>query len=907
MTEELIITKLFSNTASKFAEKPSLQIKKDSRWLRFSYKELEALSLKVGAFLLREGFKKGERSAIILENRPEWAIIYLGIVYAGLTCVPLDPEFCPEEIKNLIEDSGTKVIFSSYDLFVNKIKLVIAGGSLIKSVVLDADRALEDEGFYNFSDIKNIPSENISWPVILPQDIASLIYTSGTTGKPKGVMLTHKNICSNFLSIKELEMCFSSDNFLSMLPLHHTYPFMVNLIMPLLTGATITYLPSGFRPQELSQVIKEAQVTILVGVPQLFSLLHAGISEKLKRIPRFLMPLALIFIRRKVSKNFGTALRYLASGGARLEPKIARDLTKWGLKISEGYGLTETSPIVTFNPLKKVKFGSAGKPIPGVQIRILNPQSSGIGQILIKGPNVMKGYFKQPELTAEVLKDDWFYSGDLGYIDKDGYLFITGREKEVIVLSSGKNIYPKELEEYYSQSPYIKEICVLQKSEERFGHLIDSLFAVIVPDMEYFQQKNVMNIRAKIRWELENLAKNLPGYRHIMGFTLTKEALARTALGKIKRYEVREKYLEAMPALQEIEEPGLSEEDRRILSQDFARKIIEYFSEQLKKPIYLDSHLEMDLGIDSLTRVELGLGLEALLSLKIPDEVFYDMSTVRDVIMRIQEIIKKTKPYAAAVIQKSWGEILREEPREEILQKIRIKPRTIDWVLTYIFRSSFKFMFKIFWLLRIKAVGNLPKDGPYLICPNHASFLDGFVVSSSLPLKLAINTYFVGFSYIFEYPLFKWALKLARLLPIDPDINLTDAMQAVSLLLFHKKIVCIFPEGLRSVDEKVKEFKKGVGILIKELDIPVVPVYIKGSHQSWPRTSLLPKPCPLKVIFGKLCLKKELLKQTKEAMRDDYEAIAQGLREELLKLVKDANLSSHREKYESEIENYNDI
>ncbi len=928
MTEELIITKLFSNTAAKFAEQTSLQIippqrdpacgeKKDSRGLRFSYKELKTLSLKVSAFLLREGFKKGERSAIILENRPEWAIIYLGIVYTGLTCVPLDPEFCPEEIKNLIEDSGTKVIFSSYDLFVNKIKPVIVRGSLIKSVVLDADRALEDEGFYNFSDIKNIPLENISWPAILPQDIASLIYTSGTTGKPKGVMLTHKNICSNFLSIKELEMCLSSDNFLSILPLHHSYPFMVNLIMPLLTGATITYLPLGFRLQELSRVIKETQVTILVGVPQLFSLLHAGISERLKRIPRFLRPF--IFVRKRVSRHFGKTLRYLASGGARLEPKIAKDLTKWGLKISEGYGLTETSPVVTFNPLKKVKFGSVGKPIPSVQIRILNPQSSGIGQILIKGPNVMKGYFKQPELTAEVLKDDWFYSGDLGYIDKDGYLFVTGREKEVIVLSSGKNIYPDELEGYYSQSPYIKEICILQKSEERFGHLVDSLFAVVVPDLEYFQQKNVINIRAKIRWELENLAKALPGYRHIMGFALTKEALGRTAMGKIKRYEVREKYLFRQPALWEIEEAELCEEDRGILSQDFARKIMLYLFSELKKPIYLDSHLEIDLGIDSLTRVELGLGLEALLSLKIPDEVLYDVSTVRDIIMRIEQLGSFSEfPTAhpildtlcqgegsrdeAKVGQKSWGEILREEPKEEILQKIRIKPRIIDWVLTYIFKSMFLLMFRIFWLLRIKAVGNLPKGGPYLICPNHASFLDGFVVFSSLPLKLAINTYFVGFSYIFEYPLFKWALKLARLLPINPDINLTDTMQAVSYLLSHKKIVCIFPEGQRSVDEKVKEFKKGVGILIKELgpsliglgrpipvglDIPVVAVYIKGSHQSWPRTSFLPKPYPLKVIFGKPYLGKELLKQKKEAMGDDYEAIAQGLREELLKLTND--------------------
>lgn len=876
-------------------------MKKGPVWEKWTYREIEELSLRTGAFLIREGFKKGDFAAICIENRPEWAIIYLGIMAAGLTCVPLDPQLTEQEIGNLINDCVAKIIFVSNAIFqaknFHKIK-----DRLNKIVILDLD--IEKENLIGLAQVKSTSPEGIVWPEVFPEDIASLIYTSGTTGRPKGVMLMHKNFYSNFQSIDKLRLITDKDNLISILPLHHSYPFMVTLIAPLFCRARVTYT-SSLRSDELLGCMREAGVTILVGVPQLFYMFYTHILEGMKKIPLFVrMPLLGLIeilwqIRRysginlsklvlpKIHRPFGRSLRFFACGGAKLNEKAARFLVKIGFTILDGYGLTETSPVATFNPLKKQKIGSVGKAIPDVELKISDPNEKGIGEVVIKGPNVMKGYYKREEETLSVLKDGWFYSGDLGYIDKDGYLFITGREKEVIVLSSGKNIYPEELEAYYSKSPYIKEICVLQKSEERFGHLIDSLFAVVVPDLEYFQQKNVMNIRTKIRWELENLAKDLSGYRHIMGFTLTKEALARTAMGKIKRYEVREKYFLGMPALWEIEEAGLCEEDKRILSQDFAQKIMRYLSGQLKKPIYLDSHLEIDLGIDSLTRVELGLGLEALLSLKIPDEVVYDVSTVRDIIIRIQEIVQNLKPYQAKVIQKSWAEILREEPKEEILQKIRIKSRIIDWVLTYIFRSSFKFMFRIFWLLKIKAVGNLPKDGPYLICPNHASFLDGFVVFSSLPLKLAINTYFVGFSYIFEYPLSKWALKLARLLPINPDINLTDAMQAVSYLLSHKKIVCIFPEGLRSVDEKVKEFKKGVGILIKELDTPVVPVYIKGSHQSWPRTSSLPKPYPLKIIFGKPCLGKELLKQREENMKDDYETIAQGLREELFKLTND--------------------
>jgi long-chain acyl-CoA synthetase len=201
-------------------------------------------------------------------------------------------------------------------------------------------------------------------------------------------------------------------------------------------------------------------------------------------------------MKNKVRNNLGRSIRLFISGGARLPPKIAKDLTKVGFKIVEGYGLTETSPVVTLNPPEKIKFGSVGKPIPDVQIKILNPDKSGIGEVLIKGPNVMRGYFKRPDLTAQVITEGWFHSGDLGYIDKDGYLFLTGREKDMIVLSSGKNIYPEELEEFFlSQSPFIKEICILGAKDYKFAAETESLYAVIVPNFEYFRQNNLVNIQ----------------------------------------------------------------------------------------------------------------------------------------------------------------------------------------------------------------------------------------------------------------------------------------------------------------------------------------------------------------------------------------------------------------------------
>ncbi|MBU4346306.1 MAG: AMP-binding protein [Candidatus Omnitrophica bacterium] len=888
--ENLTIPRLFKEAVAKFPQKTALQFKKGNLWVGLTYRDLEVQALRIANFLLKEGLHKGDCVGLFLENRPEWVEIYLGIMYAGLTCVPLDQQLNTEEIKNLILDSKARVLFCSDELFIKKINTDI-GRFLTKIVVVDLKESKSPAtNCIDFCQIQKTAPQEESLPSLASEDVASLIYTSGTTGQPKGVLLTHKNICSNFISISKINLCFASDNFISFLPLHHTYPFMVTLVVPLLSGATVTFCPLGFNVKNLVTIIKEAGVSILVGIPQLFSFLHNAISERIKKIPPIFRFVFLPLIRAKIRHDFGRKLRLLASGGARLESEIGWDLKSWGFNILEGYGLTETSPVVTFSPPEKVKFGSVGKPLPDVQIKILNPDKSGTGEILIKGPNVMQGYFKQPELTSSVIKEDWFYSGDLGYIDKDGYLFISGRGKEVIVLSSGKNIYPEEMEAYYNQSPYIKEICVLGRQEERFGHVVESLYAVIVPELDYFRSRGEANIRAKIRWELENLGKNLPNYKHIMGFALAKEELPRTALRKIQRYKVKEKYIEAGPAgKSDIQEAVSSPQDMEILNQDIPKKIMRYLASQIKQPVYLDSHLEIDLGIDSLSRVELGLGLEALLSIKIPDEVLYTVSTVKEIILRISELLNKASPEsrisATGEVPKTWTQILKELPEEDIIKKVRLQVNILDYLVIGVFKNLFLFIFRVFWMLRVKKKNNLPKDVPYIICPNHASYLDGFVVFCSLPLKVAVKTYFLGYNVIFEHPLVRWAIRWARLIPIDPDTHLIPTLQVVSYVLSHKKVVCIFPEGRRSIDESIAEFKKGVGILMKELNVPVVPAYIKGSHQSWPRGSRLPRLHPLKIIFGRPCSGGDLLKAKKEEILDDYEAIVRGLKEEVSRLA----------------------
>lgn len=883
--EALTIPEIFHASAALFPDKVALQAKRDGIWQKFTYRQAQEYALKVCGFLLREGLGKNDCVGLILENRPEWAIIYLGIVQAGLTCVPLDPQLSAEEIKNLFSDSGVKTIFCSYEVFNKKISQVVRA-QLHKIIILDAP-GLSASNLVDFSDIGKIPAQKDGLPHVYPQDTASLIYTSGTTAQPKGVVLAHANFCANFRSIKKLGICKPADNILAILPLYHTYAFMVTLLVPLGMGAQVTYVLS-FKPLDIMEAIKDAKVTILVGVPQFFFLLHRAVFERIKKIPVLFLPLAVVWVKFTLRKHWFKCLRLMASGGARLDPKIGRELSGvTGVKMLEGYGLTETSPVATFNPPQKIKMGSVGISIPDVEIKILNPDAEGIGQVLIKGPNVMQGYFKHQEMTAQVIKDGWFYSGDLGRLDDEGYLFLAGREKEVIVLTSGKNIYPEDLEAIYGKSPYIKEICIISRAEERFGGKIESLHAVVVPNLDYFRQKNETDIRGRVRWEMENLGRSLPSYQHIMGFTITKEELPRTALKKIKRYLVKQKYSGEAPLPGQPKENIIPEEDLRGLEREFAQKIVNYVFEQLNKPVDLDSHLEVDLGIDSFGRVELGLGLERLLKIKVPDDLVSGVSTVRELIsalLRIieQPLISKAK---AEGIEEDWAQILAPAPQENMLKKIKISPGLLARSITFIFQVIFLFIFRTFWLLRVKGAKNLPPEGPYLICPNHSSYLDGFIVFSSLPLKQALKTFFLGYSDIFEQPLIVGASRIARLIPIDPYKHFTDALQAASFVLANKKIVCIFPEGRRSIDGSIGEFKKGVGILVKELGIPVVPAYIKGSYNSWPRYRILPRPYPLKVIFGKPLSAQELKTGAPpSAQADEYSAITQKIREAVLSL-----------------------
>ena len=503
----------------------------------FTYGCLYRHSLAVAGWLQAQGVEKGDRVAILLENRPQWPIGYFGTLLAGAVAVPLDPVSRWDHVHHALEQTRAKIIFTFPQAPLSQLQQLPC---LEKIVVVELPG--ESNGkIINFAEVLKSSGSEAGLPVICPDDLASIIYTSGTTGIPKGVMLTHKNFCANYRGIAKLNAIRPDDNLLAILPLHHAFPFTATLLLPIFSRVKITYLDT-LKAEAILRCVKEQQVTILVLTPLVLQHFYHGMQRQLELIPwplRRLLLAYLSFSRRiskflgvnpaqpllqKIRSVLGEQFRFFAIGGAKLPESLAENLARLGFTVLEGYGLTETAPVVTFNSPEAHRLGSAGRPLDGVEVRILNPGADGIGEVLIRGDNVMPGYFQDEAATREVLKDGWFHSGDLGHLDRDGYLYIQGRIKDIIVLASGKNISAEEVGQHYLQAPAIKEIFVTTDLHA------EKLAAVVVPDLDFFRKIGETDIYDKVKWDLELLSRSLEPYKRIKDFVLINEELPKTRL-----------------------------------------------------------------------------------------------------------------------------------------------------------------------------------------------------------------------------------------------------------------------------------------------------------------------------------------------------------------------------------------
>lgn len=867
MTNDTIIS-LFLNAAGKYPDNVAFHYF-DQSWRSLSYGEFLGQIQGIASHLIQAGVRKGDRVAIIAENRYEWCASYLAVLMAGGIAVPMDAQLGGNEVKTLLDDSGAVLIVHS-----NRTETNVK--SQVRAINIDSSE---------FQEVCRTPFRD-HHPDLAEEDLVSIVYTSGTTGIPKGVMLTHKNFCSDAAALISAGIVTHEDNVLSILPLHHTYAFMCTFLVPLFLGATITY-PPGMKGPELISTMRERGVTVLVAVPQLLELIRNGIMKKFREMPTMVsVPLLLLLrvsggLRKGMDINagkvifasahraFGGSFRFFASGGARLDPMVKDELEALGFTVLEGYGLTETSPVVTFNPAKKRKSGSVGRPLPGAEIKILNPSETGEGEIAIKGPMVMKGYYKHPEATTQVIRDSWFLSGDLGYLDKDGYLFITGRAKEVIVLSSGKNVYPEEVEKAYQEIPLVKEICVTGIEKEG---VVESLHGVIVPDLDHARKERIGNISDSLKWAMNKVALKLPPYMRLKGFTLSSEPLPRTRLGKLRRYVVKDIISKARGERREAKG-----EDSSLLGDETGRVVAGCITPLLreKMPVHSSDNLELDLGLDSLQRIELVVALEKAFSFRLPETFASEVQTVGELVQRIKELRAQG---ISGVEKPLWEDIFSAAIPEEERKKIGLYQGRLEWGFTAVCLKILKVFLRVFFRLEARGIGNIPAF-PFIIAPNHCSNMDGFVVGISIPLAVFRNLYLQGYQTYFQGWLPSLFARLAHVIPIDPETFLSKALQLSSYVLKKNRALCIFPEGGRSIDGSLLEFKKGIGILAMEHNIPVVPALIEGTFEALPRGTLWPKFVKITLTIGKPLYPREVDFSKKPEGVDEYQFFANEVRE----------------------------
>ena len=554
--DNLTVVKLFETINKKYGDRTALQIKtKSGEFAKYSFKALGKRSVDVFSTLARLGIKKGDKVAILSESRPEWAIAFFGIVSCAAIVVPLDVKLSEKEIQFILNDSQAKCLFvsGSYLCKVEELRSVLP---CIEKIILMDDIKHHDEIL--FKDLKKQKEEEKNRPTY-PEDSVVLVYTSGTTGVAKGVELTYKNIFYQVRTFSEIIRYNDNDRFLSVLPLNHMLEITGGLIAPLYAGASITYC-SSYKPSNILQLMKDARITGMVSVPLVLKMLHDGIISKTKKLPnldkiyfRNALKISKNFLRlntrikrmlfRSVHQKFGGYLKGFVCGGAPLDIEVEKNFVAMGFKILQGYGLTETAPVISVNTFTHHKFGSVGKPLPGVEVKIDKKEKDALsGEILTRGPHVMKGYYRNPKATSEIIKEGWLYTGDIGYFDKDGFLYVSGRKKNMIVLGAGKKVFPEEVEQVVSKSDYIKEICVFGKIAETGSHKgYEEVQAVIVPDIDLLSSQNVTSeeeIRNKISQEINHFARDLATYKRIKYFIISKTELPKTVTHKIIRQEV---------------------------------------------------------------------------------------------------------------------------------------------------------------------------------------------------------------------------------------------------------------------------------------------------------------------------------------------------------------------------------
>jgi long-chain acyl-CoA synthetase len=746
---------------------------------------------------------------IFSENRVEWIYAFYAALQSNCIVVPIEYMASADDVAYIIDDCQPEMVFMSaameeaYDQVGQRIKFK-------PTVVIFEDHPQRTD---LSESIWSGPDDNDTTAVI--------IYTSGTTGSPKGVMLSYTNIIVNMDAVIEPKIFHSGSQVLMLLPLHHVFPLVGSMMLPIYAGGTLVISPS-MQTADLMKTLADNQIDVMMGVPRLYELIYRGLMTKINKslVARAFLNLVYFTKSRKLGKilfkkvhnGLGGHLQFMIAGGAALNTEVGKFFYAIGFDILEGFGMTEAAPMITFPRPGSIKIGSTGQALPGLKLEIRD------GEIVAKGPNVMKGYYNRPEETAEVIRDGWLYTGDLGRIDKRGFLYITGRKKEIIVLPNGKNINPVEVElKLESYTPAIKEVGVFFYKE--------MLHAVIFPDYQYLSDNNIIDILQYFRESvISPFNTGMSSYKRIMQFTLVNSELPRTRLSKLQRFK-----LEELIQQSESQRPKLNDPD----TEEY-RAVKSFLETQVDMDISPDDHLVFDISLDSLGKISLIHFIENTFGVKIGEEQLLKFPSIH----KISEHIRANKLFHKQD-ETEWTDNLKEN-RKVNLPKY-------SFLLRFIVRSV-RSVTNIFIATEGKGFENIP-EGSCFFAPNHQSKLDPFLVLSYLHEKTLKNTYAYAkkdhVQGIIRRFLAHWTNVIVMDLTKDLKVSILKMAEAVKV----GKNILIFPEGTRTLNGELGPFKKTYALISTELNIPVVPIAVSGAFYGSPTDKIRVKRKKIMIEF----------------------------------------------------------
>ena len=805
------LCQLLQGAAVEHGSKTALLMQRGYRMERWSYQYLWEFSERVAAHLRAKGLQQGDRLLLWAPNMPEWLGLYFGCLRAGVILVPLDVRSTPDFVTRVKERTGARYLFLSQSTQDNAMELGIPMQNL-------EDLPHELDGV----------SPDSSLPAPAEEHTAEIMFTSGTTGEPKGVILTHRNIVSNVLASAQVISSSSNSRVLSLLPLSHMLEQTAELMTLLKLGATVVY-PASLQPTVIFRALQEQRITNIIVVPQILQIFWNAIErevhkqgreqvwQRLLRIAPYLPKGLRRLIFRPVHHKLGGCLEFLICGGAYLNPELARSWELLGIAILQGYGTTEASPIVTLNSLKRRRLDSVGKVLPGQDVCIASD-----GEVLIRGANVTPGYWRDAEATEAAFQEGWYRTGDLGYLDDEGYLYLRGRKKDMIALSSGMNVYAQDVEEALKVCSGVEDACVLGVPSGEGGVQVHAVLLLKEGDTD---PQDVV----------EQANRCLADHQRIQGITVWPfPEFPLTHTLKIKKGEILD-YVLGGPLAKEPASvvPTVGKAGEVPVLHRLLADVTSTPAENIRPAMTLGE----DLNLDSLGRVELLAAVESEM------DVYVDESRVSG-----DTTVEELEVLVASECEVSRGQSHLEWPLNQLVGLGR----------------AFLQSFLIFPLLRlvapfkVKGRDNLKGlQGPMLFVTNHQSHIDTPIVLAALPaswrrrtaVAAAADFWFTGgrIKRLVASSVFS-AFPFSRTGAIRPTL------EHCCWLLDRGWSVLVYPEGTRSDTGHMGSFRSGAGLMAVELDVPVIPMHITGTYGILPKNQAIPRRGRVDVRIGKaLC------------------------------------------------------